>query len=85
MITVSILINGQPIYTRSARRETGFTNEVCTYKCDDGSILVHCYNDGAVSLAHQMLNTIKEPSREEMKKKKLEEILNLFNFTKETE
>lgn len=82
MITVSILINGQPIYTRSATREAGSTDEVCTYKCDDGSILVHCYADGAVSLAHQMLDTIKEPSKEERLKKKLDEILKSVNSTK---
>ena len=82
MITVSILINGNPIYTRSAIRESGSIGEVCAYKCDDGSIITHHYDDGAVTLAHKMLDTIKEPSKEEKQKKRLEDILNVLNTTK---
>ena len=48
MITISILINGQPLYTRSAFRLEGKQGEVCKYKCDDGSIITHKYDDGAV-------------------------------------
>lgn len=79
MITVSILINGQPIYTRSAVRKRGCIGEVCAYKCDDGSIIEHHYDDGAVTLAHKMLDTIKEPSKEERQKRRVEELLKLFN------
>ena len=77
MITVSILINGQPIYTRSAVRESGSISEICTYRCDDGSILTHTY-DGAVTLAHKMLDTIKETTKEERQKRRLEELLKVF-------
>lgn len=45
MITISILINGQPLYTRSAFRLEGKKGEVCKYKCDDGSIITHNYDD----------------------------------------
>lgn len=63
MITISILINGQPLYTRSAFRLEGKQGEVCKYKCDDGSIITHNYDDGAVELGHKLLNTIKELKR----------------------
>lgn len=62
MITVSVLINGEPIYARSAVRIAGEAGEVCTYACDDGTELTHNYNDGAVKLAHKLLDTIKETS-----------------------
>ena len=59
MITVTILINGHPIFTRSAvRRE--MKNGIGTYEVDDGSFIAHKYDDGAVPLAKAMLDTIKE-------------------------
>lgn len=67
MITISILINGQPLYTRSAFRLEGKQGEVCKYKCDDGSIITHNYDDGAVELGHKLLNTIKELKRQKIK------------------
>lgn len=60
MITVAILINGQPLFTRSGYRINGDRNEVCTYHLDDGTFIKHNYQDGAVSLAHKMLDTIVE-------------------------
>jgi hypothetical protein len=62
MITVSILINGQPIFTRSAvnRGESAEHPELTRYEVDDGSWLLHKRSDGAVPLAIQMLETIKE-------------------------
>ena len=61
MITVNILINGQPIFTRSAvRTHTGKMNY---YACDDGTVIRHDYDHGAVKLAMKMLRTIKEPRR----------------------
>lgn len=74
MITISILINGQPLYTRSAFRTEGKQGEVCKYKCDDGSVITHNYNDGAVKLAHKLLDTIKELSAQDRDRKKLQEI-----------
>lgn len=59
MITVAILINGNPLMARSARRiEPG------VYRCDDGTIIKHMYEDGALPLAHKLLDTIKESTPE---------------------
>lgn len=63
MITVSILINGQPVYTRSAVNRTPTNNptsQQAVYEVDDGSFIKHNRKDGAVVLAHKLLDTIKE-------------------------
>ena len=66
MITVSILINGQPIFTRSAVREGSEDDDFCNYLLDDGGIIKHDPRNGAVDLAKKMLDTIKEqPGRAE--------------------
>jgi hypothetical protein len=59
MITVAILINGNPIMARSAVnvRDLGVH---CEYKLDDGNVLHHRPADGAVKLAIEMLKTIQE-------------------------
>jgi hypothetical protein len=59
LITVSILINGQPIFTRSAVRVV--TGEPNQYRVDDGSLIEHHYDAGAVALAHKLLDSIREP------------------------
>ncbi len=61
MITVAILINGQPIAARSAVN-TGITDNkgITKYKNDDGLTILHNPKDGAVKLAIKMLKTIKE-------------------------
>ncbi len=60
MLSVSICINGQPIYARTAvnqgEQPSGFTK----YLLDDGSTVLHKPEDGAVALAIQLLKTIKE-------------------------
>ncbi len=61
MITVAILINGNPIMSRSAvnkmrRNDKGETE----YRCDDGSTIWHKSDIGAVPLAIAMLKTIDE-------------------------
>lgn len=62
MITVTISINGQPIYTRSAvnvgpsKHRAGKHD----YKVDTGEIIVHKRSDGAVDLVRSMLDTIHE-------------------------
>lgn len=61
MITVNILINGKPIYTRSARRIQGEADELCTYKVDNGAIIEHHHSDGALELAKKLLEEIEEP------------------------
>lgn len=67
MISVSISINGTPIYTRTAVRydlvvAKGTTRKlkVASYKLDTGEELLHNPDDGAVPLAIAMLRTIKE-------------------------
>lgn len=61
MITVSISINGEPIYTRTAINiSKGPRTKEQTYKLDDGTIINHQVKDGAVKLAQKMLDTIKE-------------------------
>lgn len=69
MLTVAILINGQPLYTRSCFRE-----EDGKYRVDDGSIIEHNYGDGAIALAHKLLDTMYELQRKE-KIEKLETML----------
>lgn len=57
MITVSISINGEPIYTRTAvnRLETDGH-----YILDTGERILHNPDDGAVALAQKMLATIAD-------------------------
>ena len=57
MLTVAILINGEPIMARSAVNRL---KEKGVYICDDGSEIKHDPEDGAVKLAIKLLNTIKE-------------------------
>ena len=64
MLTVAILINGQPLYTRSCFRE-----EDGKYRVDDGSIIEHNYGDGAIILAHKLLDTMYELQRKEKMEK----------------
>lgn len=60
MITVAIFINGQPIITRSARNTAKKdTRGKTIYLCDDGIIIKHFRDDGAVVLAKKMLDSIK--------------------------
>lgn len=66
MITVAILINGNPIMARSAvnSEECGIDESV-RYDVDDGSSVYHDPEDGAVELAHKLLDTIKEKKTEQ--------------------
>ena len=57
MMTVAILINGHPIMARSAVNRI---KEKGVYVCDDGTEIKHDPKDGAVSLAHKLLDTIVE-------------------------
>ncbi len=61
MITVAILINGNPLMARSASntgREDSKGRTV--YACDDGSAIYHHDEDGAVALAKKLMDTIVE-------------------------
>lgn len=60
MITVVVLINGHPIFTRSARNIGGDLDGICKYKIDTGDSVYHDRNDGFVPLVKQMLDTIDE-------------------------
>ena len=60
MITVAILINGQPIMARSAVRKKRVGKYGCLYEVDDGSYITHKPKDGAIKLAIELLKTIKE-------------------------
>ena len=61
MITVSILINGQPIMSRSAvNTERRKPNGQVAYYADDGKTVWHDPDLGAVALAHKLLDLIKE-------------------------
>ena len=57
MLTVSILINGRPVYARSVVNRLA---ELGGYVCDDGSLIEHDPADGAVELAVKALRTIHE-------------------------
>ena len=62
MMSVSILINGKAIYTRTAVnvRRAKFPQRGCIYKLDTGQEIVHDPDEGGVALARKMLNTIVE-------------------------
>ena len=61
MLTVAILINGQPIMARSAVNTGAVLDDGrVVYAVDDGSKILHKPSDGAVRLAEYLLKTIKE-------------------------
>ena len=62
MLTVSILINGEPLFTRSARNHARENeNGETLYKTDAGDEIWHNQqmDNGAIELAKKMLDTIK--------------------------
>jgi hypothetical protein len=61
MITVAILINGNPLMARSAK-DTGYKTPDGSkfYLCDTGEKIIHRQDAGAVELAIKMLRTIRE-------------------------
>lgn len=64
MITVAILIDGQPLLARTAVNQGAVLAgaRTCMYKTDDGGFVVHDPSAGAVALAIKLLRTIHEPS-----------------------
>lgn len=64
MITVSITINNRPLFARTAvnvTKDRGGNVKGCDiYYLDTGVDIYHRADDGAVALAKQMLDTIKE-------------------------
>lgn len=60
MITVAILINGQPIVARNAVNKSKQNKKGETlYLTDSGEKIWHDKNDGAVSLAKKLLDLIR--------------------------
>lgn len=59
MITVSILINGQPIVAKNAINQGVKRDGFIEYKTDSGEIILHKPEDGARYLAHMLLDTIR--------------------------
>jgi hypothetical protein len=57
VLTVSILINGRPLHTRSVVNRL---DELGGYVCDDGTLIEHDPADGAIALAIKALRTIRE-------------------------
>lgn len=66
MITVAILINGQPIVAKNAinQKKTNHRGET-KYLTDSGEVLWHARDGGAVKLAHMLLDTIRNEQKEE--------------------
>ena len=55
MMSVVILINGQPVMARSCRRIAKWK-----YRVDDGTLLQHAESEGAVKLAIKLLKTVRD-------------------------
>lgn len=66
MITVSIAVNGEPIFARSARNQ-GEKNkkDETKYITDAGDVIWHKRSDKAIKLAKKMLDTIEEEMEKE--------------------
>jgi len=61
MITVAIMINGHPLMSRAAARiEDPDKDGKATYKLDSGRVIKHAPVDGAISLAHKLLDDLDE-------------------------
>jgi hypothetical protein len=60
MITVTIAVNAQVIYARTAVNVGELKDGVYEYEVDDGTTIEHFRDAGAIPLAHKMLDTIEE-------------------------
>ena len=65
MVTVTVSIKGTPVFTRSAMRIRQKSDSTETYLVDTGKQIHIKEGEGAVALAHKMLNTIEEPRKKE--------------------
>ena len=73
MITVSISINGEPIYARTAvnrgrHKIAPESNKVTKYELDTKKMIYHNPNDGVIVLAKKMLDTIHEVKKQQINK-----------------
>ena len=65
MLTVCILINGNPLMARSATNTLEETRSGAhVYLCDTGQKIIHNRSGGVVKLAIKLLKTIKEPQND---------------------
>lgn len=62
MLGVTIHINGQVIYARTAVLRGGDGKGMARYETDTGQVVWHDPEDGAMVLAKKLLDTIKEQS-----------------------
>lgn len=60
MMTIAILVNNKPVYTRSAVRVKDHPDGTSDYKVDTGEIVQHKPNEGILVLSEKLLKTIKE-------------------------
>ena len=60
MMTVTIFVNDVPIYTRSVVNISKDNEQPQKYQVDTGKIIFHKQEDGAIVLAHKLLDTITE-------------------------
>ncbi len=58
MLTVAILLNGEPLMARSAVKIGHPSDGLTMYRVDDGTIIYHDRKDGALVLAKKLLDTI---------------------------
>lgn len=74
MLTVAILVNGNPIMARSATNTGRAITGKIVYQVDDGSEILHDPEEGAVRLAVMLLGTIREQGVETEKAEKSQPI-----------
>ena len=60
MFTISILVNTQPVYTRSCRNTMKEREGKTVYLTDTGEEVLHDPGEGAVVLAKKLLDTVKD-------------------------
>lgn len=78
MITVAILINGQPIFTRTATNESEQNERGETkYLLDTGEVLWHYGEEGAIDLAKAMLETFRGRSHSSVVRSRVQEIASI--------
>lgn len=63
MVTVTISVQGSPVFTRSAMRIKNGDRD--TYVVDTGKRIRHRNEEGLVSLTRKMLGTIQEPQEKQ--------------------
>jgi|GEM_PF-1651159 hypothetical protein len=64
MITVTVFVNGSPIFTRSARNCGESKDGLYRYKIDTGDVIYHKRDDGFVPLVKMMLDTVEDIDEE---------------------